>query len=131
MRKQIFALALLLFTPGAIYAQAMLKENPVLIAKQKSLVISGAALINDPVLTMPDAYKTYRITSFEVSYLPKGSDKDLLGPFKIKGNDMKTGVAAGILSRLSPGDKLFFDEIIAETNDAKQTWKLSAAVTVQ
>lgn len=131
MKKQI--LFLLLVTASlAGYAQNTVKENRVLIGNERSHLISQAQLSSDPVLRMPAAESDYHITSYEVSYLPKGKDKDLEGPFKIKGDNMNTGNAADILSRAQPGDRIFFEEIVAVSNSAgRKPLKLTAAVRIR
>jgi len=133
MRKQAFS-AILLATSLGAYAQqnATVNENPILIGNQRSLSVSREQLVGDPVLRMPDGDNDYRITGYQVSYVPKGKGNELQGPFVIKGDNLSTGNAANILSKAQPGDRIFFEEIIAVSSKAgAQPLKLSAAVKIR
>ncbi len=110
----------------------MAKENPVLIGQQRSTTIHKGEIMIDPVLRLPEANKNYHITGFEISYLPKGKGHDLLGPFIIKGDNLTTGRAADILNKMEAGDRVFFENITAISNDPKEhPLKLSAAIKIE
>lgn len=123
---------------GSAYGQSAadvknsIKENPVLIGQQRSTVIHKGEIMIDPVLRLPETHKTYHITGYEISYLPKGKGSDLLGPFIVKGDNLTTGHAADILNKLEAGDRVFFENIMAVSNNPKEhPLKLSAAIKVE
>lgn len=130
---------LLLITAGSnVHAQLnsdiknTLKENPVLIGHESGFTISKDQLKSDPVLRMPEVNKDYHIERYQLSYLPGGKGRDLVGPYTIKGDDMTRGNAADILTKVQPGDRLFFEEIVAVSSDAdKAPLTLSASVRIK
>lgn len=131
-------LSLCVFVLNTMQAQSnndtknTIKENPVLIGQQRGFKVAKSQLSLDPVLRMPDANKHYIITRYQISYLPKGKATDVQGPFTITGNELNTGAAGDILNKVQPGDRIFFEDIIAESPDvAKKPMKLSASVTVE
>lgn len=132
-------LQLLLFMAVCSTAQAqstdvksIIKENPVLIGQQRSTTVHKGEIMIDPVLRLPETNKNYHITGFEISYLPKGKGNDILGPYIIKGDNLTIGHAADILNRLEPGDRIFFENITAVSNNPKEhPLKLAAAIKVE
>jgi hypothetical protein len=129
--KKLILMLLSVIICGTANAQ-LRKENPILIGQERSFTVSKAKLNSDPVLRMPEANKDYHITSYTVSYVSKEKESDLLGPFLIQGNDMKKGNAALILRRAQPGDRIFFEDITAVSNDVnKQPLTLTAAIKIQ
>lgn len=108
------------------------KENPVLIGNQRGLTVSKGDLVLSPVLQMPEENKNYRITSYEISYVPKGKGSEVQGPFVIKSDNIATGKAADILNKAQPGDRIFLENIVAVSDDkTKQPMKLNAAVKIE
>lgn len=132
MRKQILIL-LFIAIYGTINAQSKADtKNILLIGQEKNYTISKATLTGDPVLHLSDAYKNYHITSYQISYVAKGQESELLGPFKIQGNNMANGPAADILRKARPGDRIFLEEVMAISNEAdKIPLKLALAIRVQ
>jgi hypothetical protein len=113
-------------------AKTASNENPVAIGMTNSVYVTKSQLKRDPVLHMPEANKDYHITSYQLSYVPNGKASDVQGPFVIKGSDMTTGQAAEILNKVQPGDRVFFEEIVAVSDDkTKQPMKLNAAIKIQ
>lgn len=137
MKKLIlFAIStVVLNTSGAqskTETQTSAKENPILIGNQRGFTVTKGDLSIDPVLHMPEANKDYHVISYEISYVPKGKGNDVQGPFVIKGDNMTTGRAADILNKAQTGDRIFFENIVAVSDDAsKQPLKLSAAVKIE
>lgn len=135
--KKLILFALSVVMIGTANAQSnettnTVKENPVIIGNQRGFTVSKANLALDPVLRMPEANNGYIITGYQISYLPKDGGREIQGPFVIKGNQMNAGVAADILNKVQPGDRIYFEEIVAVSADAsKKPLKLSAAVTVE
>lgn len=131
MRMQILIL-LLIAVCGTVSAQSNTgNKNTLLLGKQKSFTISKATLIGDPVLHLSEAYGNYRVTSYQISHVPKGEESKLLGPFLIKSNAMTTGYAADILRKAQPGDKIFLEEVVAVSNDANKLPLKLASVAIQ
>jgi hypothetical protein len=136
--KKLILFALSVAVIGTVNAQSndgaktASKGNPIVIGMTNSIYVAKSQLILDPMLHMPASQKDYTITSYMVSYLPAGKGNDVMGPFGIKGDAMNTGRAAEILSKVQPGDRLYFEDIVAESSDkTKQPMKLIAAVMVQ
>jgi hypothetical protein len=131
--KNMFLTLSFIAVSVAVYAQTnTVRENPVLIGQERGFTVSKASLAIDPVLRMPDARKDYYITGYNISYVSKDTPSDLLGPFKIKGNDMTTGMAAEILNRAQPGDRIFFEDIVAVSSEAgKPPLKLVSSIKIR
>jgi hypothetical protein len=62
--------------------------------------------------------------------VPKGKN-DAMGPFVIKGDKITTGYAADILNKAQTGDRIYFENIVAVSDDGKQPLKLNAAIKIQ
>lgn len=75
-----------------------------------------------------DFQAKYIVQSYEFSMLPKRGD--LIGPFKVQGYKLNPSGNTSVddaVKRAKPGDKLFFDEIIAVGPD-KQPRKLNSVI---
>lgn len=86
-------------------------------------------LLADPNLYLTEAYKDYRIKSYVLSYVPKDGDK-VWGPYHEQGSTFATEELAILFTKLSSGDRLYFEDVILEAPNGKII-KVNAAAKIK
>ncbi|MBS1688180.1 MAG: hypothetical protein JSS96_05615 [Bacteroidetes bacterium] len=129
--KRTFLMLLLMVLCSGAFAQSDSSNGPLVIGDQKSFKLSKDQLKNDYILHLVDAYKGYKIKSYQISYKSKEKGTEFMGPYGINGNSLAVGEAAKIINEAQPGDRIFIEEIVAESKDAnKPSMKFAAAIRV-
>ncbi|MBL7682232.1 MAG: hypothetical protein JNK00_02635 [Flavipsychrobacter sp.] len=115
-----------------VNAQSGAQRKPaVLVSNAAGIAITKDKLLADPQLHLSSDYKGFTISSYEVSYLPKGTN-EVQGPFNINGDGIKGDILTSIVNNIKPGDKLYFENIIVVSSEAKnESFKTQAAVKIE
>jgi len=130
--KKTFLMLLLAVSCGGAFAQSGLSSSPFVIGDQKSYNLSKDQLTSDHILHLVSAYKGYEIKSYQISYKSKEKGTEFMGPYVVHGNSLAVGEAAKIIKEAQPGDRIFIEEIVAESKEAnKSPMKFAAAIRVQ
>lgn len=132
--KKLVLIITFITASAAVNAQEVASgesKSVVHVSNAKGITISKQKLVADATLHLSKDYKQYKITSYQLSYVPNGKGNEVFGPFVINGDKM-TGRAAEILNRVQPGDRIFFEDILVEPKDGgSESFKTQTAIKIE